>query len=175
MSHNNSSDCDTNKILQEPLDINILNDAKHEYAKNIIADRILKYIKLDDIMKRKEKEHRAEIKTIRETKTELEEYIINYLDEVQEEYLIVGKQNKLTKHIKENKSPIKQEYIINTLQDGFKKHNLCKNDEECTQLINSFVQSIEASRAIKLKKTLKRTNPESKKYTKTKPSKQNIS
>ncbi len=167
--NNNSSDGDSAKILQDPLDIDVLNEAKQEYAKNIVADRILKYIKLDDIMKRKEKEHRAEIKTIKETKSELEEYIIGYLDEIQQEYLVVGKQNKLTKQVRENKSPIKQEYILKTLQEGFKQHNLCKSDDECAQIINSFVKNIEESRTIKLKKTLKRTNPESKTQKKTKP------
>lgn len=141
--------------------------AEDEYVKNVVMDRIIKYIKIDDIVKQKEEEHKKTMKHIKETRQKLEDFIIMYLDKINEEYVMIGKQNKLTKHVKETKEPIKINKVETVIRNEIKQRELCKNEEELNIIVSCFLKNIEESRQIRSKKSLVRSNPEIKKGRKT--------
>ena len=136
----------------------IEDDAKEEYVKTVVMDRIIKYIKLDDIIKEKEAEFRSEIKELKQGKIKLEEFIISYLDKINEDFVLVGKQNRLTKQVKENRAPIKIEGVADALRDELKRQNV--DEKEITTRVEMFIKDIETRRKITVKKILRRTNPE---------------
>jgi len=135
-------------------------EATDNYVKEVVMDRIIKYIKIDDLIKKKEEEHRTFMKTIKEGRTKLEQFIIGYLDNIDEEYVQLGKQNKLTKAIKESKQPIKTDIIKEVLKIEFKEKGFCDNTQQIEKMVEEFIIKIEEKREIKTKKTLSRSNPE---------------
>lgn len=135
-------------------------EAETNYVKDIVADRIIRYIKIDDLIKKKEEEHRTYMKTIKEGRTKLEQFIIGYLDKIDEEYVQIGKQNKLTKSIKQNKQPIKTDAIKEVLINEFKEKGLCESTQQIEKMVDEFIGKIEEKREIKTKKVLSRSNPE---------------
>ena len=46
-------------------------EAEAEYIQTVVLDRVVKYIKIDDIIKKKQQEHRKEMKTIKDHKDKL--------------------------------------------------------------------------------------------------------
>lgn len=135
-------------------------EAENNYVKDVVADRIIRYIKIDDIIKKKEEEHRAYMKTIKEGRAKLEQFIIGYLDKIDEEYVQIGKQNKLTKSLKQNKQPIKIDAIKEVLMFEFKEKGLCENTQQIEKMVDEFINKIEEKREIKTKKIISRSNPE---------------
>jgi len=135
-------------------------EAEDNYVKEVVMDRIIKYIKIDDLIKKKEEEHRSYMKTIKEGRTKLEQFIIGYLDRIDEEYVQLGKQNKLTKTVKQNKQPIKTDTIKEVLKMEFKEKGFCENTQQIEKMVEEFIVKIEEKREIKTKKSLSRSNPE---------------
>jgi len=133
-------------------------EAESEYVKEVVMDRIIKYIKIDDLIKKKDTEHKTEMKTIKESKTKLEKFIMAYLDKIEQEFVVLGKNNKLTKTIVETKGKITPESISDVLREEFKKRKICK-EGELDPLVEEFIKNIEAKRTVTIKKELVRSDP----------------
>ena len=134
-----------------------------EYINTVVADRVIKYLKLDDLMKEKQAEHKKEIKTIKDTKEQLEQFLITYLDKVNEEYIQLGGKSTLTKVEKESISPPKMEDVSVCLIEGFRRHEIYDNDDKIKQVVEDFMKQIEIKRERKVRKYLKRSSDEEKK------------
>lgn len=147
-------DYDKNKENSESVD----EKTKQEYIKTVVYDRILKYLKIDDVIKKKNEEFREEMKTIKQLKDKLERFLIDYLDKIEQEYIqIETKQTTLTKTEVKSKAPIKKEDISISLIEGFKKYEIYDNDDEIKRVVTDFIETIENKREIKTRKYLKRT------------------
>jgi hypothetical protein len=153
---------------------NLSDEAKKEYMNTIIVDKVVKYIKFDDLIKQKQQEHKKEMKIIKDTKDELETFLIGYLDKVDEEFIQFGNENKttLTKVEVKTKSPPKMEDIGTCLVAGFKKYEIYDNDDDVKRVVKDFIDTIDAKRETKTRKYLKRSkddnNTKGKKNTKNK-------
>lgn len=133
-------------------------EAKEEYVKTVVLDSVIKYIKIDDIIKKKQNEHKKELVPIKESKIKLESFLINYLDKIDEEFIMVGTKNTLTKTEVSKKTPVKLEDITESLIEGFKKYELYDdNEDEKIKIIKDLVQTIDSKREVKTRKYLKRT------------------
>jgi len=66
-------------------------EMNEEYIQTVVLERVIKYIKLDDLIKEKQNEHKKEMKAIKDAKEHLEKFLITYLDKIDEEYIQVGK------------------------------------------------------------------------------------
>ena len=137
-----------------------LNDeSRKKYIQTVVLDRVIKYIKIDDIIKKKHEEFKKEMKVIKDSKDKLEQFLIEYLDKINEEYIQVGNKSTLIKTEVKSKAAPKMEDISVCLIEGFKKHELCNNDdEEIKKVIKEFITTIDAKREIKTRKYLKRMN-----------------
>jgi hypothetical protein len=132
-------------------------EAEAEYIQTVVLDRVVKYIKIDDIIKKKQQEHRKEMKTIKDHKDKLEQFLIDYLDKIDQEYIQVGDKGTLTKTESRTKTSIKMEDISISLIEGFKKHKIYDDIAEIKRVVEDFVETIENRRDVKVRKYLKRT------------------
>jgi hypothetical protein len=133
-----------------------------EYINTVVADRVIKYLKLDDLMKDKQTEHKKELKTIKDAKDQLEQFLIGYLDKVNEEYIQLGSKSTLTKVEKESISPPKMEDISVCLIDGFRRFEIYEDDNEIKRVVEDFLKEIEIKRERKIRKYLKRSSDDKK-------------
>lgn len=140
-------------------------EAEAEYIQTVVLDRVVKYIKIDDIIKQKQQEHKKEMKTIKDHKDKLEQFLIDYLDKIDQEYIQVGDKGTLTKTESRTKSSIKMEDISISLIEGFKKHKIYNDIADIKRVVEDFVETIENRRDVRVRKYLKRTKA---KKTKTK-------
>lgn len=146
---------------QETNDDNIDKEAETEYIQTVVLDRVVKYIKIDDIIKQKQQEHKKEMKTIKDHKDKLEQFLIEYLDKIDQEYIQVGDKGTLTKTESRSKSSIKIEDISVSLIEGFKKYNIYEDITEIKRVVEDFIESIENKREVKVRKYIKRTQANS--------------
>jgi len=146
---------------QNVMDIeNMDEDARNNYARTVIADKVIKYMKIDDLIKQKQDEHKKEIKQMKEGKESLEKFLIEYLDKINEECINVGKKASLIKTESKRSAPIKVEDISTSLIDGFKKFEIYDDEEQIERVVKDFIATIEAKREVKTRKYLKRTKGE---------------
>ena len=166
MSNNSSniSDIDDNASVSDACNYDtkqsqeIDEKAEQNYIQTVVLDKVIKYVKLDDVIKKKQQEHKKELKAIKETKEKIELFLINYLDKINEEYIQLGGASTLIKTEVKTKTALKIEDIALCLNEGFKKHNIGSDDVAVKAIIDDFIGSIESKRATKTRKYLKRTN-----------------
>lgn len=135
-------------------------ELSEEYIQTVLLDKVYKYIKLDDVIKEKQSEHRKEMKVIKEAKEQLEQYLIGYLDKVDEEYIQIGNKSTLVKTETKTKAPPKMEDISVCLIEGFREHGIYEDDAEIKRVVTDFIKNIEEKREVKTRKYLKRTKGE---------------
>jgi hypothetical protein len=147
---------DKNKEQKKKETNSVDSEVEKEYIQTVVLDRVIKYIKIDDIIQKKQTEFRKEMKTIKESKDILEKFLIDYLDKIDEEFIQVGEKNKLVKTVTTTKSPPKMEDIASCLVDGFKKYGIYEDENEIKRVVKDFINNIEEKREVKTKKYLKR-------------------
>lgn len=130
--------------------------AKKEYIQTVVLDKVINYIKLDDIIKQKQLEHKKEMKVIKDSKEQLEEFLIQYLDKVDEEFIELGNKSTLYKTEVKTKAAPKMEDIGICLVEGFKKYEFYEDDDEIKRVVKDFIDTIDAKREVKTRKYLKR-------------------
>lgn len=130
--------------------------AKKEYIQTVVLDKVINYIKLDDIIKQKQLEHKKEMKVIKDSKEQLEEFLIQYLDKVDEEFIELGNKSTLYKTEIKTKAAPKMEDIGICLVEGFKKYEFYEDDDEIKRVVKDFIDTIDAKREVKTRKYLKR-------------------
>jgi microtubule-associated protein 1 len=165
MSSNRNNEDNDSSFVSDIGDKEISNNAfeyddkkvHEEFVKNVLVDKVSKYIKLDNIIKEKQDKLKTELKKIKDAKEQMEEYIISYLDKNDAEFLGIGNE-KLIKTVKETKAPIKIENIEESLIEGFKKYELYKNDEEISKVVKDFLMTIDSKIKITQRKYLTREN-----------------
>lgn len=132
-------------------------EAQVEYVQTVVLDRVVKYIKIDDIIKKKQQEHKKEMKSIKDHKDKLEQFLIDYLDKIDQEYIQVGDKGTLTKTETRTKAAPKMEDISVSLIEGFKKYEIYDDDAEIKRVVEDFIETIEEKREVKVRKYLKRS------------------
>jgi len=171
-SNSNSDDENNSSFISEPknnepinafeFDENMSDKKVHEnFVKNVLVDKVSKYIKLDNIIKEKQEKLKAELKKIKDAKEVMEEYIITYLDKNDADFLNIGKE-KLRVEEKKSQSAIKMEYIEECLVDGFKKYELYENENEISKVVKEFLETINSKRKITTRKVLVREDKDKK-------------
>ena len=150
------SDCFNYDIKKEENIDNIDEEAQTEYVKTVVFDYVIKYIKIDDIIKKKQNEHKKEMKAIKDTKDQLETFLLNYLEKVNEEYVELANKSKLTKTETTTKSAPKLEDIALCLIDGFKEHEIYENDDEIKRVVTDLMKKIDDKRETKTRTFLRR-------------------
>ncbi len=122
-------------------DIDSDNNKEEVEVSKEFREHVVKYVKIDDIVRKKEQE----IKELKSMRKPCEEYILKYLDEIDETTIEIG-DGKLRKNKSENKIPLNKDYMKIVLMK--KLGNV--------QLVNGILEEFE-NRPKKVQTNLKRT------------------
>lgn len=136
---------------------------KEKFFKTELMEKIIKYIKIDDTIKDKQKELRLQMKALKEQKLDMEKYIISYLDAINEDYVNIEGTAKLTKTTTNTKGAIKVDNIKVSVIDGIKQQNINLDEKKINELLESILDSVDKNRPVKTKTSIRRTNIKNKK------------
>ena len=148
-SYDSEDDNITNEDIQK--------EARSNYVQNELLERITKYLKIDNSIKEKQKEIREYVKVMKSQKEDMEKYIIGYLNEVNEDYIKIEGEGKLTKTITTSKGAIKTDNIKASVVAGLKRENIALDEKKFNELIGSILNMVEENRPKKQKTYIKRT------------------
>lgn len=112
--------------------------------------------------------HREKMNTLKEEKSNLEEFILRYLDTINQDIVNMGDGGKITKYESVRKSGLNEEIIKKSLYEQIKKEDLIQDENKIKQLIETTFDLMQNKREIKKKVCLKRTIPKEKKQPKPK-------
>jgi hypothetical protein len=149
---NNVSDISDDSDFEEGDD----NDDNSKKLGTKFLENVIKYLQVDDTIKEIQSELGEKIKNLKDTKGELEGYILRYLDRKGKDHIDVKDKCKLIKETKDNKSAIKPENIREGILEGLKDAKLIEQEAETLKLINNIMDSIDNKRAITKRTILRR-------------------
>ena len=141
--------------IDENAELDHESDCKATDPQIAISDKIIKYLRIDVTLKRRQKEHREELKAIKQTKKDLENFIISYLDKIEQEFIEIKNQAVLTKKTYERKEPIRLEKIEDVLINKFSEDNILPDDETRKSVIKELLTKIEAERKVSTRKAIR--------------------
>ncbi len=175
-NQNNNKSKDKIKVKQDSSDISsydsdndnmtnadIQKKAKQTYMQTELFERITKYVKIDNTIKEKQKELREFTQTLKKQKEEMEKYILAYLTEVEQEYVKIDGDGKLTKSISVRKGAIKPEIVKKSVLLGLKKENINLDENRFNDIIHSILNIVDENRPKTTKTYIKRTYERKKK------------
>jgi hypothetical protein len=149
---------------------NLTNDdiskqAKEKYVETELFEKITKYLKIDTVIKTKQKEVREYMKVMKTQKEDMEKYILSYLTDTNEDFIKIDGHGKLIKTTSKSKGSINIDNIKSSIVEGLKKDNTIKDDERILSLLNSILGTIDTNRPVKTRTYIKRTTEKTKKTT----------
>lgn len=157
------SDNEVSDVSDSDNDNDYEDGGEEKLIKNKFLENVVKYLKTDDLLKKKQKEHKEELQTLKDDKNELEGFILRYLDRKGENYVEIKGNGKLIKNKSETKSAIKAENIREGILDGLKAEKLIEKEEETLEIINKIMDIIDNKRTVTTRTYLKRTKEQKKK------------
>lgn len=126
-------------------------DEEKKVVSNEFKEKILGYIKIDDLIRIK----MEEIKELKEKKELCEEYILKNLDKNESNFINIPG-GKLIKNQSETKGPLKSDVIKEAIIDGLKKDNIT-NEENTVKVVEDILTLMEEKRGKVNRVNLKRT------------------
>lgn len=150
-SYDSNDDNFTNEDIQK--------EARETYMQTELLERITKYLRIDNNIKEKRKDLQEFMKAAKKQKDDMEKYIIGYLTEVQEEYIKIDGEGKLTKTISVRKGAIKPDNIKEAVKKGLMKENINLNEKKFNEVLSSILNIVEDNRPQTKKTYIKRTIP----------------
>jgi len=142
----NSEDNDNNKIKeiaqQKGLEVQFL-------------EEVVKYVKIDDIIRQETTEYKNKLKHLKEQKESLEKNLIVYL-ELQKQNCVNFKGGNLITSERKSVGAVKPIYIKESVFEEIEKTQLITDEQEKKQFIDDVIELIQNKRPVKIKKTLKR-------------------
>ena len=143
----------------------ISKQAKEKYVETELFEKITKYLKIDTVIKTKQKEVREYMKVMKTQKEDMEKYILSYLTDTNEDFIKIDGHGTLIKTTSKSKGSINIDNIKSSIVEGLKKDNTIKDDERILSLLNSILGTIDTNRPVKTRTYIKRTTEKQKKPT----------
>ncbi len=128
-----------------------------KFFKSELMEKIIKYIKIDDSIKEKQKEIREQVKCLKTQKEDMEKYILSYLENINEDYVNIQGTAKLTKTTSISKGAIKPDNIKVSVIDGLKQQKVNLDEKKINEVIESVMECIDKNRPTKTRTYIKRT------------------
>ncbi len=151
------SSYDENDNYENMTSDEISQKAQDKYFKTELMEKIIKYIKIDDSIKEKQKEVRNQVKCLKTQKADMEKYIITYLESINQEFVNIEGAAKLTKTVSTTKGAIKTDNIKTSVIDGIRKQNINIDSKKIDDLLESVMDFVEKNRPTKTRTYIKRT------------------
>ena len=128
-----------------------------KFFKSELMEKIIKYIKIDDSIKEKQRELREQTKCLKTQKTDMEKYILSYLENINEDYVNIQGTAKLTRTTSISKGAIKPDNIKVSVIDGLKQQKINLDEKKINEVLESVMECIDKNRPTKTKTYIKRT------------------
>lgn len=143
-----------------------IEQTKKELVDDEIVETIVKYMKMDDIIREKQKDFsieqkkfRAIIKPIKDERQKLEDKIINRLNDNGENMYEIAGKGKLIKKQSERKGVIKPEIIKESVMESMRRANLIDDEARAMRMIDGILEMVDHKRPVTNKVYIKRTIP----------------
>ncbi|AYV78818.1 MAG: hypothetical protein Edafosvirus36_8 [Edafosvirus sp.] len=133
-------------------DDQISKDASSNHMNNEFREKVVTYIKIDDLVRKK----KEEIKELQTKKKPCEEFLIRYLEGIGENIVQVDG-TKLIKNKSETKEALKKDVIKDSILDKIKEKKLLNNDTDCIKVVEDMLDLMEQRRPMKIRTNIKRT------------------
>jgi len=154
---NSFNDNITNDLNENSERDNYSNVSNNKKIQNKFLENVIKYLQTDDIIRKKTSEYKDNIKILKESKEDLEDYVIRYLEKEDEDYIDIKGKGKLIKKKTVTKGAIKIENVKESIYEELTQKKLVEEDEEMISLIDNILEKIDKKRPVKEKTVLKRT------------------
>ena len=128
-----------------------------KFFKSELMEKIIKYIKIDDSIKEKQRELREQTKCLKTQKSDMEKYILSYLENINEDYVNIQGTAKLTRTTTVSKGAIKPDNIKLSVIDGLKQQKVNLDEKKITDVLESVMECIDKNRPTKTRTYIKRT------------------
>lgn len=170
-----SDDKSNSKLKKNEKSDNTIKDiktkAKEDFIQNDFFEKIIKYVKTDNLIRNETKDFREKMKTLKEQKEDLEKFILRFLELQEENVININGSGKLTKYESVRKKGINKDIIEQAISDQLKKEKLFTDEKKIKELVEATYKIMEDKREKTVKTVLKRTfirekKPKSKKETK---------
>jgi len=138
----------------ESSDSNSTADSDEEDLPNEFKEKIITFIKLDDMARAK----KQELNNIKESKKPVEEFILKYLEKIKEKSITVN-DNKLIRNKSETKGSLKQDIIKDSIREGI--HN--KQIDDYEKITDDILELMDQKRPMVVHVNLKRKMKKNKK------------
>ena len=109
------------------------------------TEKVVAWVKYDDALR----ELRNKSKEITQEKKELEEWILNYLEQIGEKAISIGDCN-LRRNVSKTKGPLKKENIYSTIKD------LTKDENKASLITTQIFENRPLTERVNLKRTKNR-------------------
>lgn len=129
----------------EEMEMELKSKASQLETDEVFRTSVLKYVKIDDIIREKNKE----LATLKKARKEHEAYIIECLNKVEEDRIDLNGGQKLNKNTKTVKSGITPELLKTALMEKIAD----------PEIVKQYIDNIEAKRTTKTVTTISRTIP----------------
>jgi hypothetical protein len=147
----NNSDDDISDIDDDERS-QITKEAEDKHVSNEFKDKVLSFIKLDDLIREKNEE----LKVLKEKKKPCEEFIIRYLDKADSNFVnVIG--GKLIKNTAETKGPLGMDIIKDSIVEGMKVEKVTEDEEMTAKMLTTILDLMEKKRPVKKNTNIKRT------------------
>jgi hypothetical protein len=132
----------------------IAKDAESACVTDEFKEHVIGYIKIDDMIRQR----KEEIKELQDKKKPCEEYILRYLEKV-DEHIVELKGGKIRRNQSETKAPLKLDIIKTAIFEGIKTEQGDEqvDDEKCKKMVEDIVTLMEQKRPTTIRVNLKRT------------------
>lgn len=148
---------DSNEDIDNLTVDDITSQARENFKKNELYDRIVKYLKIDNIIRDLRKQLREKVKTLNQQKEDMEKFILRYLNDQEEDQITISGDGKLTKCVSKRKGVIKPDNIKQSVIYSLKKDKIITDETVINDFVINVFDMIEKNRTHTEKTYLKRT------------------
>jgi hypothetical protein len=157
-SDNNFTESDPSvKNTSKDEEAEIKKKAKESFIQADFYEKVIKYVKTDNLIRKESTEFREKINTLKEEKQDLENFILKYLDLQEENVININGSGKLTKYESIRKKGINKDIIQQAIYDQIKKEKLITDENKIKDLVEATYNVMEGKREKTTKTVLKRT------------------
>lgn len=156
-SDNNYTESEESNVEESNVKESNVKKSKENFVKTDFLEKIIKYVKIDNLIRKETVEYKERVNTLKEDKQELEGYILRYLEDAKEEVINIEGSGKLTKYESVRKGGINKDIIQQSICDQLKKEKLIQDEKKIKDLAELTYNIMESKREKKVKTVLKRT------------------
>lgn len=154
---NNSNNSKEIEDAQNKENEEIKKKARESFIQTDFFEKVIKYVKTDNLIRKETTEFREKINTLKEEKQDLENFILRYLDIQEENVINISGSGKLTKYESVRKKGINKDIIQQAICDQIKKEKLVTDENKVKELAEATYNIMEGKREKTVKTVLKRT------------------